>query len=69
MHLDIKRLNKEDPPPKGCKHPAYEVMGRNDYWTIGYLHNGVWNMPIRTFKSEANALCFVLDILYYGDES
>jgi len=67
MHKDIKKLNKQDPPPEGCVHPAYEVTGSGNSWYVSYLNGGKWNMSIRTFPSEAAAYRHILDILYYGE--
>lgn len=67
MHKDIKKLNKQDPPPKGCRHPAYEVTGRGNEWSVAYLNSGLWNMPIRTFPSEGAAYRYILDVLYYEE--
>ena len=66
MHPDIKKLNTEDPPPKGYKHPAYEITGSKNHWSISYLDNGYWNMPINFHLSEAAALRWLLDYFYYG---
>lgn len=67
MHKDIKKLNKEDPPPEGYCHPAYEVTGRGNSWHVSYLNDGKWNMSVETFPSEATAYRHILDILYYGE--
>ena len=67
MHKDIKKLNKQDPPPKGCRHPGYEVTRMGNKWVVAYLNNGAWNMPVRKFPSEVAAYMFILDVLYYGD--
>lgn len=65
MHPDIKKLNKQDPPPKGYMHPAYEVTGNGNKWHASYLNGGKWNMSVRTFPSEGSAYRYILDILYY----
>ena len=70
MHKDIKKLNKKDPPPKGCNHKAYEVYPSNGHsggFYIGYLNDGNWNMPVIIFKTEIEAYRYILDELYYGD--
>lgn len=72
MHKDIRKLNKEDPPPKGYRHPAYEVTpargSRIGEFTVAYLNDGKWNMPVRSFPTERAAFSFILDQLYYGDD-
>ncbi len=78
IHPDIKKLNKKDPPPKGHKHPTYEVsmptnaLREGEYsvgeYSVAYLNNGKWNMPVRMFKTEREAFSFILDKLYYGDD-
>lgn len=66
MHPDIRKLNKKDPPPEGHQHPAYELQETICHtWTIAYLDKGKWNMPTRTFETEALALRWLLDKLYY----
>lgn len=60
MHPDIKRLNKQEPHPKGYNHPAYQLSGSGNSWSILYLDDGNWNMPIRSFTSKELALCYVL---------
>lgn len=66
--VSLKKLNKEEPPPKGYKHPAYEVTGSNGCYHVAYLYDGQWVMPIREFKSERQAFCYILDKLYYGPQ-
>lgn len=75
MHPDIKRLNKEDPPPKGFRHPAYEVTNNGGCschgkaeWSVSFLNDGTWNMSTITFATEAAAYRHILDILYYGED-
>lgn len=67
MHPDIKKLNKQDPPPKGCRHPAYEVTGSGTRWNVAYLNKGSWNMCTETFRSEGAAYRYILDVLYYEE--
>lgn len=67
MHPDIKKLNQEDPPPKGCRHPAYEVTGSGNRWNASYLNGGKWHMSVKTFPSDVAAYRHILDTLYYGD--
>ena len=68
MHPDIKELNKQDPPPKGYKHPAYEVTGKGGHFSVAYLLGGKWWQPVHSFQSERQAFEYILDKLYYGDE-
>jgi hypothetical protein len=67
MHKDIKKLNRQDPPPKGYRHPAYEVTGGDNSWHVSYLNDGNWNMSVKMFPSEAAAYRYILNILYYGE--
>jgi hypothetical protein len=67
MHKDVKNLNKQDPPPKGYRHPAYAVTGSGNSWHASYLNGGTWNMCVRTFPSEVAAYQYILDILYYDE--
>lgn len=68
MHRDIKRLNKKDPPPEGCRHPAYEVYKVGSGWRASFINGGDWNMLCISFPTEASAYRYILDQLYYGDD-
>lgn len=67
MHPDIKKLNKDDPPPPGCRHPAYEVTGKGNCWYVSYINEGKWLQPVRSFPNESSAYRYILDVLYYGE--
>ena len=72
MHPSVQALNKKERPPKGCRHPAYEVMlglakGTEKPYYVGYLDGNKWQMPAQPFGTEAEALRWILDRVYYGD--
>ncbi len=70
-HPDIRKLNREGPPPKGCRHLAYSVTrnaGSSGGYHAAYLLNGNWNMSTKYFPTERAAFQHILDMLYYGDE-